>query len=225
MQKKKFLKKVVVLGVLATMGLTNIVAKANAEVNYEALKDASYTWFIPQGLGSLHTYTVWDGIKWGGDCRNLINHVTSYAEISDSYGIVTYGDAFAGATTSTYGEVGDVYLVVNEGGIVYPVCMADTKSQVYCAWDNSPANMWGHQNGNCIVEFEILSSCVWSLYKGSGGYVSEPLNRDVYKVINIGSAFEDISLLDREVQMDYARANGLGGYTFMVNPYEGVTIL
>lgn len=91
--------------------------------------NASYTHFPPKGYGSLHTYTVWDKIKWGYSCGDLKKYGNSNNLISDSYGIVKYGDYFAGAITSTLGQVGDLLIVVEEGGVIYPVIIQDTKNQ------------------------------------------------------------------------------------------------
>lgn len=184
--------------------------------------DNDLTYFIPEGLGSSHTYTIWDRIRWGGDCRVLINKLNG--RIGDSYGIVRYGDAFAGAMTSSFGNVGDVVLVVNYDGVVYPVCIADEKSQRYCAWDHNPANTFGHLNGKDIVEFEVLKSCVPSLYNGTGSYVSELMNRNIYKIINIGSIYDDDTIVNADVIRSKARAHGLGGYLMLTSPYDGYSI-
>lgn len=91
--------------------------------------NASSIHFPPSGLGSIHTYTIWDGIKWGGNCGYLINFAKNHNTLSDTYGIVKYGEYFAGATTTTFGNVGDMLLVVETDGYVYPVIIADTKNQ------------------------------------------------------------------------------------------------
>lgn len=205
-------------------GILSLVAVVSASVPGLA-KEEDYinsTYFIPEGLGSLHTYTIWDGIKWGGDCRTLINYLGD--RISDSYGIVTYGDAFAGATTSTFGNVGDILLVLNRNSCVYPVCIADEKCQTYTAWDSNPANMWGHHNGQCIVEFEIIGSCRGQLYNGTGGYIGEAMNDDIYKIINLGSVYDDPSLLDGNVLREKAKDAGLGGYKMLTTPWDGYII-
>ncbi len=174
---------------------------------------------LPQGYGygTLHTYTVWDEVKWGGDCKKLINFAKEQNAVSDSYGIVTYGNYFCGAMTSTFGKVGDMMLVVEEDNVVYPVIMADTKNQN----DNS-CTVWGHQSGQCVVEFEILSSCRSSLYGASGGHVSEVLAKPIVKVINLGSVWDDANYLwnPKQACVD----NGLDGYTLLINPYEGEVV-
>lgn len=176
--------------------------------------DAAFTHFPPSGLGALHTYTVWDKIRWGGDCRKLIDFTKERDALSDSYGIVKYGEYFAGALTSTFGSVGDMLLVVAEDGVIYPVIMADTKNQ-----NDSGCTVWGHQYGKCIVEFEILSQCRNSLYGTSGGYISPLLNKPIYKVINIGSVYDSTYYFwnPRQAVLD----NGLEGYFLLTSPYEG----
>ena len=172
---------------------------------------------VPQGYGTLHTYTIWDKIRWSGDCRRLINFAKERNAISDSHGIVTYGGYFCGALTSTFGKVGDMMLVIENGNIVYPVIMADTKNQ-----NDRGCSKWGHQNGKCIVEFEILSSCRRKLYGTSGGYVSEVLARPIVKVINLGSVYDSTYYFQNPVQA--CIDNGLGGSILLTNPYEGEVI-
>lgn len=182
---------------------------------------ADFTHFPPKGLGSVHTYTVWDKINWGGDCKKLINFVKSNGALYDAYGIVTYGGYFAGATTSTLGKVGDMLLVVQEDGIIYPVIVSDIKNQ-----SDYSCNVWGHMNGKCMIEFEILSCMRKFLYGSSGGYISNYINKPIYKVINIGSVYNE-SLYNKyfnnvkQAVLDY----GLEGYFLLVNPYEGYYVI
>lgn len=184
---------------------------------------ADETYFVPEGLGNMHTYTHWDKVSWKYDSKKTIDALGD--NISDSYGIVRYGDTFAGAMTSTFGNVGDVVLVVNDGGIVYPVTIADEKSQKYCAWDHNPANMWGHYKGKCIVEFEVLSRWKWQSYQnGSGSYINDYLNRNIYKVINIGSVLTDTKCATNEYIHEKAKEHGLSGYTMLTDIVSGYTI-
>ena len=185
---------------------------------------ADDTYFVPEGLGTMHTYTHWNKIKWSYTQKTLKDDLNSKSLISDSYGIVRYGDTFAGATTSTFGTIGDVLIVVQEDGVIYPVTIADEKSQKYCAWDKNPANMWGHYNGKCIVEFEILSYCAKSLYKGSGSYISPEINKPIYKIINIGNYFDNNSLITQEVIINKIKEHGMSGYMLLVNPYGGIIV-
>lgn len=180
------------------------------------MASADYTNFPPKGYGKYHTYTVWDKINWGYDCRKLINYGKDNNLIGDSYGIVTYGGYFAGATTTTLGQVGDLLLVVEEDGIIYPVIIQDIKSQ-----SDYGCNAWGHLNGGCMVEFEILSSMRWSLYHGSGSWISDLINRPIYKVINLGSIYSEDNYYYfnniKQACIDY----GLSGYYLLTSPYDG----
>ena len=201
--------------------ITNIEENQEEEVEPSQLPvniPEAKTLFPPSGLGSLHTYTIWDHINWGAGCRTLLNFAKERNSISDSYGIVTYGSYFAGATTTTLGTVGDMLLVVETDGYIYPVIIADTKNQ-----HDYGCTSWGHQNGKCMVEFEILSSCRKSLYGSSGGYISEVINKPIYKVINLGSVYGEAYYYytnPRQACID----NGLSGYTLLVNPYGGITM-
>ena len=165
-------------------------------------------------MGTMHTYTVWDGINWGGDSRRLKNFILSNDALSDSYGIVKYGGYFAGAATSTFGQVGDMLLVVETDGVIYSVIIADEKNQ-----NDRGCNIWGHHNGRDIIEFEVLSSCRKGLYNGSGWYISELINKPIYKVINLGSVFESTYYFwdAKQACID----NGLVGYYLLDSPYGG----
>ena len=171
--------------------------------------------FPPKGLGSYHTYTVWDKIKWGYRSKDLIDIVRN--DISDTYGIVTYGDFMAAACTTTIGQVGDCLLVLQDNGVLYPVVIADTKNQ-----SDAGCTVWGHQNGNCIIEFEVLSCMTDVLYNGSGYYISWMINQPIYKIINLGSVFYDPTMIHRS--RDYAIEYGFSEYTMLTSPYGGYII-
>ena len=179
---------------------------------------AAFTHFPPKGLGTIHTYTIWNKIRWGGDCKKLINFTKSNNALSDAYGIVKYGEYLAGATTTTLGQVGDMLRVVQEEGIIYPVIIADIKNQ-----NDKGCTIWGHQNGKCMIEFEILSQCRKSLYGTSGGYISPLINKPIYKVINIGSVYDSTYYFNnpRQAVLD----NGLEGYFLLRSPYEGAYVV
>lgn len=198
--------------------ISTILTVITVSLACAATANADYTHFPPSGYGKLHTYTVWDTMDWIGDCRQLINYGYNNHLISDSYGIVKYGDYFAGATTTTLGRVGDLLLVVEEHGVICPIIIQDIKSQ-----NDTGCNAWGHYNGQCMVEFEILSCMKNVLYKnGSGSYISELLNRPIYKVINIGSIYDNTTSFKdvKQACKDY----GLNNYYILTSPYGGENV-
>ena len=186
-------------------------------LSFNTVVSASTTYFLPQGLGKLHTYTPWDTIRWGWAQGDLKSYVINNGALSNTCGIVTYGAYWAGALTTTFGNVGDMMLVVEEGGIIYPVIMADAKSprDIGC-------NAWGHKYGQCVVEFEVLSSYIWSLYRGSGIYISDYLNKPIYKIINLGSVYDSTYYFWNPEQA--CIDNGLSGYTLLTSPYTSIVV-
>lgn len=207
MNQNKRLKLVIAFIVaLSALISTNVMAAKTVQLP----QDAEY--------GTLHTYTVWDAIRWGGDCKQLINFMSAQSAILNNSGIVTYGGYFCGALTSTFGKVGDMMLVIQEDNTVYPVIMADTKNQ-----RDRGCNAWGHYYGKCVVEFEILSSFRKSLYGGSGGYISDVLSKPVARIINIGSVYDSTAYLwnPKQACLDH----GLIGYTLLTSPYGGEAIV
>ena len=98
---------------------------------------------------------------------------------------------------------------------IYPVIIQDIKSQ-----SDEGCNAWGHLNGGCMIEFEVLRSMRWSLYHGSGSWISELINRPIYKVINIGSIYSGNDYYFKNIKqacIDY----GLSGYYLLTSPYGG----
>lgn len=153
------------------------------------------------GLGKVHTYTIWDGIHdWVNPNLSVMKTLGGGngefgGNIGKSeYGIVTYGQWYAAALTSTFGSVGDMLLVVQDDGSVYPVMMADTKSQQ--VFDNgkysdyNPANKWGHQDGQCIVEFEIAKGTAAANTSGNVPGPNNEFDHTITKVVNIGSLYD-----------------------------------
>lgn len=70
-------------------------------------------------------------------------------------GIAVYQGRYLIACTDTFGEVGDMVDFFLEDGTKIPCIIADEKSQTVEAWDHNPANKWGHNNGQNVLEFEV----------------------------------------------------------------------
>nr|DAH06887.1 MAG TPA: 43 kDa tail protein [Caudoviricetes sp.] len=133
---------------------------------------------VPGGLGKHYTYMNWNTIKNMDTLQGRLIKEAGKKYDSDGYGMV--GNRYTLAMTSTFGDIGDYVDVYMSDGRVIKGILADEKSQVYTAWDHNPANKWGHDNGQCIVE--------WITNWKSRD--NPPSNGSVVKVINLGNYFE-----------------------------------
>lgn len=133
---------------------------------------------VPDGLGKYYTYMNWDTIT-NMDTRQG-KLIKSAGKNYDSAGYGMVGNRYTLAMTSTFGEIGDYVDVYMSNGRIIHGILADEKSQQYTAWDNNPANKWGHNNGQCIVEW-ITN------WKNHDNPTSDG---SVLKVVNLGSYFE-----------------------------------
>ena len=137
---------------------------------------------VPQGLGKNYTYMNWNTItNMDTEQGRLIKQAGKNYD-SNGYGKV--GDRYAVAMTSTFGKIGDCVDIYMSDGRVIPAVIADEKSQVVTAWDNNPANQWGHDNGQCIVEWVTN----WN------GHDNPKSDGSVLKVVNRGSYFDSPGL-------------------------------
>ena len=71
--------------------------------------------------------------------------------------VATIDGRYLIACTSTFGKVGDKIDFFLGDGTKIETIMMDEKSQSVVSWDTNPANKWGHNNGQQVLEFEILS--------------------------------------------------------------------
>lgn len=139
---------------------------------------AKATITVPDGLGKYYTYMRWDMITNMGTAQGRLIKAAGKNYDSEGYGLV--GNRYALAMTSTFGAIGDYVDVYMSNGRIIHGIIADEKSQEYTAWDNNPANKWGHENGQCIVEWVTN----WR------NHDNPPSDGSVLKVINYGSYFE-----------------------------------
>lgn len=108
---------------------------------------------IPAGLGSVHTYMGWQMITAPSSNQYKLREEAGMNFDKEGFGII--GDRYVIACTTTFGNVGDCVDFVQEDGSVLKCVIGDIKSQEYVPWDHNPANQWGHNNGQCIVEFVV----------------------------------------------------------------------
>lgn len=136
------------------------------------------TIYVPDGLGKYYTYMNWNTITNMDTEQGRLIKTAGKNYDADGYGIV--GNRYTLAMTSTFGKIGDYVDVYMSNGRIIHGIIADEKSQEYTSWDNNPANKWGHENGQCIVEWVTN----WNKHD------NPPSDGTVLKVINLGNYFE-----------------------------------
>ena len=158
------------------------VVGQNDTARAERHKYAKGTIKVPDGLGKYYTYMNWDTITNMDTEQGRLINTAGKSYDSEGYGKI--GERYALAMTSTFGKIGDCVDIYMSNGRVIQGILADEKSQVKTAWDNNPANTWGHDNGQSVVEF-ITN------WKNHDNPMSDGT---VVKVENLGSYFESPEL-------------------------------
>lgn len=197
-----------------------------------------------QGVGKSHSYTAFDENGYLGSSLGywdtsssawkLFKKLLDSGDLStDENGIYTYKGARLVAMTSTFGKPGDVMRYTQDDGSVFYGIIMDEKSQAYTWYDNNPANKWGHNNGQDMVEFEVKKSAIASAYKANGG--TPPygnLNHAITLIENLGSLegfdFSDMpsvggtSVLTQKMQEFMSKLQQVYG-TFKTNTHTSAT--
>lgn len=197
-----------------------------------------------QGVGKSHSYTAFDENGYLGSSLGywdtsssawkLFKKLLDSGDLStDENGIYTYKGARLVAMTSTFGKAGDVMRYTQDDGSVFYGIIMDEKSQEYTSYDHNPANKWGHNNGQDIVEFEVKRSAIAPAYKANGG--TPPygnLNHAITLIENLGSLegfdFSDMpsvggtSVLTQKMQEFMSKLQQVYG-TFKTNTHTSAT--
>lgn len=197
-----------------------------------------------QGVGKSHSYTAFDENGYLGSSLGYWDTSSSAWKLfkklldsgnlsTDENGIYTYKGARLVAMTSTFGKAGDVIRYTQDDGSVFYGIIMDEKSQEYTSYDHNPANKWGHNNGQDIVEFEVKRSAIAPAYKANGG--TPPygnLNHAITLIENLGSLegfdFSDMpsvggtSVLTQKMQEFMSKLQQVYG-TFKTNTHTSAT--
>ena len=157
----------------------------------------------------------------------LILHLTNnnerslHGELSgditaNSKRMVCYGEWLASAMVSELGgtqgnpekklQVGDFVFIIQDNGTFYPVILTDTKVQFNATYyDPNPANEWGHDNGQTMVEFQGYTSS-WRDVPST----PEEFNHYIKQVYVVGNVYtnpeylNDIEKAAKDVGLDPA---------------------
>lgn len=132
---------------------------------------------VPDGLGKYYTYMAWDAITNMDTQQGKLIQAAGKHYDAEGYGRV--GDRYTLAMTSTFGAIGDYVDVYMSNGRVIHGILADEKSQVVTFYDSHPANKWGHNNGQNVVEWVTN----WR------GHNNPPSDGEVLYVVNVGNYF------------------------------------
>ncbi len=137
---------------------------------------------IPAGLGNEYSYMGWQCIT--DPSSNQYRLRESAGMNFDSQGFAKIGDRYVVATTLTFGNVGDYIDVVQSDGTVIKCVIGDIKNQ-----NDAGCNMWGHNNGQCVVEFVVDRSSWYGTSNTVVGMHPE-WNQSVNSIINKGNYWD-----------------------------------
>ena len=145
---------------------------------------------IPSGLGKIHTYMGWQTITSPSSTQYKLREQAG--QKFNSEGFATINGRYVIACTTTYGNVGDYIDFYKEDGNVIQAVIGDIKNQ-----NDAGCNKWGHENGQCIVEF-IVDKNTWYHTNhpnpGTNGCHPEWKGKAITKAVNGGSYFGDTSV-------------------------------
>lgn len=159
------------------------------EYNYEGIEKyveeiAGTTVTLPAGLGSVHSYMGWQCITATSSTQYKLREVAGMK--FDEEGFAKIGDRYVVATTTTFGKVGDYIDVYQEDGTIIKCVIGDIKNQ-----NDAGCNQWGHDNGQCVVEFVVDKSSWYGTNKTVNGLHPE-FNKNITKIVNKGNYFDFI---------------------------------
>ena len=178
------------------------------EYNYDGIEEyiadlKGTTITLPLGLGSVHTYMGWQCITATSSTQYKLREVAGMK--FDEDGFAKIGDRYVVATTTTFGKVGDYIDVYQEDGTVIKCVIGDIKNQ-----NDAGCNEWGHNNGQCVLEFVVDKNSWYGTNKTVNGIHPE-FNKNITKIVNKGNYFDliqtdaakiDNNSTDSEVQED-----------------------
>lgn len=166
---------------------------AGGNYNYEGIEkylenEKGVTVEVPEGLGNIHTYMGWQMITSKSSTQYKLREAAGMNFDEEGFGKI--GDRYVIACTTTFGNVGDFIDVYMEDGTVLKCVIGDIKSQ-----GDEGCNKWGHNNGDCIIEF-VVDKKTW--YGSSGGSHANPgtqschpeWNQEIDKIVNKGNFFD-----------------------------------
>ncbi len=136
---------------------------------------------VPDGLGKIHSYMGWQMITAKSSNQYKLRQAAGMN--FDEQGFGKIGDRYVVATTTTFGQVGDFIDVKQADGSIIKCIIGDIKSQ-----KDEGCNQWGHNNGQCVVEFVVDKSSWYGTNKTVVKYHPE-FNQTISSITNKGNYF------------------------------------
>lgn len=140
---------------------------------------------VPSGLGKVHTYMGWQLITDKSSPQYKLREAAGMNFDSEGFGKI--GDRYVVATTTTFGNVGDYVDFERSDGSVLKCIIGDLKNQ-----SDRNCNVWGHENGQNIVEFVVDKNSWYGSNHSNPGTVSchPEWNQNITKATNYGNYFD-----------------------------------
>lgn len=107
-----------------------------------------------------------DFSSWGGDVEQRVHDMWAAAGEPYSNGMAVLNGFYLIACTDTFGTVGDRVVFTLADGTQIPCIMQDTKDQSTA--HGTPANKWGHDDGQQVIEFSYVQKEATHGYGGPG---------------------------------------------------------
>ena len=136
---------------------------------------------VPEGLGKIHSYMGWQMITAKSSNQYKLRQAAGMNFDSEGFGKI--GDRYVVATTTTFGQVGDFIDVKQADGTIIKCIIGDIKSQ-----KDEGCNEWGHNNGQCVVEFVVDKTSWYGTDKTVVKYHPE-FNQTIESITNKGNYF------------------------------------
>ncbi|MDD6482974.1 MAG: CHAP domain-containing protein [Clostridiales bacterium] len=166
---------------------------------------------LPSGLGRVHSVTYWDTTPWVYNQHKLVqlmgteNKTYGGNVTKNAKNFTCYGQWYAAAMTSTFGDIGQMVFCIQDNNTCYPVIIADEASQVEfdngSYSDHNPANKWGHDNGTCVIEFEVaLAMKFMSGFTGSTNSIEPLFDHYITQVVPVTNVFNNSTYLNNVEQ-------------------------
>lgn len=142
---------------------------------------------VPSGLGKVHTYMGWQLITDKSSPQYKLREAAGMNFDSEGFGKI--GDRYVVATTTTFGNVGDYVDFERSDGSVLKCVIGDLKNQ-----SDRNCNVWGHENGQNIVEFVVdKNSWYGSNHSNPGTASCHPeWSQNITKATNYGNYFDKV---------------------------------